>query len=78
MIVWGGAGAGGAVNTGGQYDPAGDFWTDATTITGAPAGRSIHTAVWTGTGMIVWGGWNVTTYFNTGGRYHILSLYVKN
>ena len=42
-------------------------WT-ATSITNAPAARSSHTAVWTGSEMIVWGGYG-GTYLNTGGRY---------
>jgi len=57
MIVWGGfiAATGSYANTGGVYDPAANTWT-ATTTTGAPSGRELHTAVWTGTRMIVWGG----------------------
>ena len=57
MIVWGGYNGVGPTffNTGGQYDPAGDSWS-ATTTSGAPTGRYIHTAVWTGAKMIVWGG----------------------
>ena len=39
----------------GRYNPSTDSWT-ATSITNAPAGRSRHTAVWTGSEMIVWGG----------------------
>jgi len=42
-------------------------WT-ATSPTNAPAARSSHTAVWTGSEMIVWGGYG-GSYFNTGGRY---------
>ena len=34
-----------------------DTWT-ATSITNAPAGRYLHTAVWTGSEMIVWGGFD--------------------
>jgi hypothetical protein len=45
-----------------------DFWT-ATTTAGAPAARSGHTAVWTGTRMIVWGGDELGTSVNTGGQY---------
>src|SRR5436309_2162842 len=46
-----------------------DSWT-ATSTTGAPAGREVHTAVWTGSEMIVWGGFNTADpYLNTGGRY---------
>ena len=43
-------------------------WT-ATSTTSAPAGRSVHTAVWTGSEMIVWGGEYNGGYLNTGGRY---------
>lgn len=41
-----------------------DYWAPITAL-GAPAGRSGHTAVWTGTQMIVWGGGS-----STGGRYN--------
>src|SRR5439155_16237430 len=34
-----------------------DTWT-ATTTSNAPAGRELHTAIWTGSEMIVWGGGN--------------------
>src|SRR5205814_5361046 len=46
-----------------------DTWT-ATSTTSAPAGRYLHTAVWTGTEMIVWGGVNGSSVLNTGGRYN--------
>jgi hypothetical protein len=70
MIVWGGAQIGvGYTNTGGVYDPATNSWT-ATSTTGAPGPRHVHTAVWTGSKMIVWGGWNNGFgYANTGGIY---------
>jgi N-acetylneuraminic acid mutarotase len=45
-----------------------DSWAP-TCLTNAPAGRSYHTAVWTGTEMIVWGGLG-SSIFNTGGRYN--------
>jgi N-acetylneuraminic acid mutarotase len=45
-------------------------WT-ATSTTNAPAARTAHTAVWTGSEMIVWGGAIFgPTFFNTGGRYN--------
>lgn len=44
-------------------------WT-AMSTTAAPAGRSDHTAVWTGTEMIVWGGSDATMPLGTGGRYN--------
>jgi hypothetical protein len=56
IVIWGGRGAGGCLDTGGRYDPATDTWT-ATSVTGAPAARDRHTAVWTGTEMIIWGGY---------------------
>jgi N-acetylneuraminic acid mutarotase len=45
-----------------------DTWT-ATGTTDAPDGRTVHTAVWTGTEMIVWGGYDGNSAVNTGGRY---------
>ncbi|PYL86246.1 MAG: galactose oxidase, partial [Verrucomicrobia bacterium] len=68
MIVWGGVDFSGYFNTGGRYNPTTDSWT-ATSTASAPAGREIHTAVWTGSEMIVWGGYNGTD-LNTGGRYN--------
>src|SRR5439155_8635378 len=41
-----------------------DSWT-ATSTTSAPAARSAHTAVWTGSEMIVWGGFNGSSVLNT-------------
>jgi N-acetylneuraminic acid mutarotase len=66
MIVWGGSGNAGPVNTGGKYDPITDSWT-ATKTTNAPTVRERHTAVWTGSEMIVWGG---GVGLNTGGKYN--------
>ena len=68
MIVWGGQGNGGLLNTGGQYDPVTDSWT--ATNTTAPEARYLHTAVWTGSEMIVWGGQGNGGPLNTGGRYN--------
>src|SRR5437667_8720277 len=64
-----GANNGSHLNTGGRYNPGTDSWT-ATSTTGAPAGREVHTAVWTGSEMIVWGGFNGSSVLNTGGRYN--------
>src|SRR5947207_11789353 len=44
-----------------------DTWT-STSTTNATIGRSVPTAVWTGSEMIVWGGGGPTV-LNTGGRY---------
>ena len=72
MVVWGGGDAFGVgLGTGGRYDPARDAWTSTSQDPGAPAGRSTHSAVWTGTEMIVWGG--SAPYpmkvFDSGGHY---------
>src|SRR5438552_16948892 len=66
MIVWGGVDG---LNTGGRYNPGTNSWTATSTIN-APIGRSLHTAVWTGSEMIVWGGEDgYMDLLNTGGRY---------
>ena len=55
-----------------------EFWHATSTI-GAPTGRYLHTAVWTGSRMIVWGGFDGNNVnLNTGGQWARLSLYVKN
>jgi hypothetical protein len=46
-----------------------DTWQQRTNGT-PPAGRHIHTAVWTGSEMIVWGGQTGGSHFSDGGRYH--------
>jgi N-acetylneuraminic acid mutarotase len=81
MIVWGGEGLlsdglrVNTLNTGGAYDPVTDTWR-ALDDAGAPAARSAHSMVWTGSEMLVFGG--RTNFFvdttgryamNTGGRY---------
>ncbi len=70
MIVWGGKGATGRVNTGGRYDPASNSWRTTSTGAGVPSKRSAPTAVFTGSEMIVWGG-REGDYIptGTGGRY---------
>jgi N-acetylneuraminic acid mutarotase len=75
MIVWGGYFYAGGndlsyLNTGGKYNPGTNRWTPVTS-TNAPAARSSHGAVWTGTQMIVWGGGGASGYLNTGGRYNV-------
>ena len=69
MIVWGGLGSSGLLNTGGKYNPSTDSWA-TTSLTNAPNGRVYHTAVWTGSQMIVWGGVGNGSDLNTGGRYN--------
>jgi N-acetylneuraminic acid mutarotase len=72
MIVWGGAGNSGELNTGGRYNPGTDSWTATSTGFYVPAARADHTAVWTGSEMIVWGGVDGVSehFFNDGGRYN--------
>ncbi len=72
MIIWGGqeyvyGGPPNYPSTGARYDPVQDLWTP-TSIVNAPAGRSQHSAVWTGTEMVVWGGFDGLSVGN-GGRY---------
>ena len=72
MIVWGGIGNGfpPPISTpAGDTIPSTDSWT-ATSAANVPAGRYLHTAVWTGSEMIVWGGADFFDHFNTGGRYN--------
>jgi N-acetylneuraminic acid mutarotase len=73
MIIWGGQASTDpptiTFNTGGRYNPGTDSWT-ATSLTGAPAARSLHTAIWTGNEMIIWGGELVGAQnTHTGARY---------
>jgi len=68
LIVWGGSGQTGYLNSGGRYNPVTNVWT-AVSTTNAPAVRGYHTAVWTGSKMIVWGGWNGASDLKTGGIY---------
>lgn len=69
MIVWGGTGIDGRLDTGGRYKPATDSW-QPTSTSGAPSARYYHTAIWTGTEMIVWGGLDQNgAYLDTGARY---------
>lgn len=69
MLIWGGNGGSGALNTGGRYNLSGDSWS-AITTSGAPLARQAHVAVWTGTEMLVWGGNSGSTYHNSGGRFN--------
>ncbi|HEV8375103.1 MAG TPA: MopE-related protein, partial [Candidatus Polarisedimenticolia bacterium] len=59
------------LGNGGRYDPATDTWHPLS-MTGAPAPRIRHTAVWTGSEMIIWGGGGPTSSqsLDSGGRYN--------
>jgi N-acetylneuraminic acid mutarotase len=78
MIIWGGQYtellSGVLYDTlrgdGGRYNPAAKAWTAVATAN-APAARTSHNAVWTGTNMIVWGGLDGDNHkLNDGGRYN--------
>ena len=86
MIVWGGTTRevdtqGVYFENGARYNPETDTWRPISTI-GAPMGRVVGTAVWTGSEMIVWGGVNdaqarkglagfdPNRYVGTGARYN--------
>jgi N-acetylneuraminic acid mutarotase len=71
MVVWGGCideGCAMPVNTGARYSPASDTWTGMA-LTGAPAARFLHTALWTGAEMLIWGGHDGAGATDTGARY---------
>jgi N-acetylneuraminic acid mutarotase len=55
MIIWGGSGNPGYLNSGGVYDPLTNTWVVIDSIN-APSARYFHTAVWTGSRMLIWGG----------------------
>lgn len=59
MIVWGGCNSllGTVVNDGAMYNPSTNTWTGMS-MTGAPAARQNHKAVWCSGRMYVWGGDN--------------------
>ena len=56
MIVWGGRGTNGVLNTGARYDPISDSWRPVSVVQ-APPHRAGAAVFWTGNRMIVWGGW---------------------
>jgi N-acetylneuraminic acid mutarotase len=68
MIVWGGFDYFSIHGSGRRYDPTTNTWTEITS-TAAPAPRSNHTAVWTGSEMIIWGGGGTSGDLKDGHRY---------
>jgi N-acetylneuraminic acid mutarotase len=72
MMIWGGYNIpnnGSYLNSGGSYDPTLNNWSTASDFS-APAQRSGHSAVWTGSVIIFFGGYSFTygvappAYFN--------------
>ncbi len=75
MIVWGGAFTSAEIplRSGGIYDPVSNSWAPLDSIN-APAPRSFHSALWTGSKMLIWGGWHTSLeYYKTGGIYDPLA-----
>ncbi len=72
LLLWGGEGAEGTLNSGARlrFDAAGEplAW-EALPLTGAPAPRAGHTAVWTGQFLIIWGGTSDAGLLNDGARF---------
>jgi len=74
FIFWGGKQYGTSYRrTGARYNPVTNVW-DTTSLTGAPAARAYHKAIWNGSKMIIWGGridagLATNTCFNNGGVY---------
>lgn len=62
MIVWGGLSGSTLYGDGGRYNPALNTWTyEPIILTNTPSARQLHTAVWTGNGMIVLAGSAIIT-----------------
>ena len=72
LIIWGGEGDTSYLGTGAQLGFAGGVpaasW-QGISATGAPTGRSGHTAVWTGSRMLVWGGSDLGGKLGDGAAY---------
>jgi N-acetylneuraminic acid mutarotase len=75
MIVWGGVSyTPGYVSytyfgNGARFNPTTNGWASVQT-TGAPVGRSAHTAVWTGRDMIIWCGYSSGGALGSGAIYN--------
>jgi N-acetylneuraminic acid mutarotase len=73
MIVWGGSSRepqtpADYFENGARYNPDTDTWKPISTV-GAPKGRVLTSAVWTGKELVVWGGVNDAQATNGGDRY---------
>ena len=72
VLIWGGMGGERhqptLLNDGARYTPATDTWVPLP-MSGAPAPRTGHTAVWTGQTMLIWGGAGQQGVLNDGGSY---------
>ncbi|MBI4711908.1 MAG: hypothetical protein HY762_01175 [Planctomycetes bacterium] len=68
MLVWGGRGIGGYLNSGSIWNQTTSEWT-TTSLVGAPSARNSHTSIWTGAEMIIFAGRNTSGILNDGGIY---------
>lgn len=69
MIIWGGTGSTGIVNTGAVYQN--NTWSPMNTV-GAPSARQLASGVWTGSKVLIWGGYDGNAsggFYNDGGIY---------
>ena len=76
ILVWGGTVASGRpVNTGAQliFQNGVPVSWQPITLTGAPAARALHAAVWTGEKMLVWGGLGAGSLLSDGAAYDPVS-----
>lgn len=77
LVVWGGLGVSGELNTGGQliFSNSVPVRWQPTSLAGAPAVRTGHSAIWTGARMIVWGGSVNGTTYGDGASYDPIANY---
>lgn len=73
IIVWGGFHITNGIpptvvlhNSGGRFNPVSNIWLSVS-MTNAPAARTGHTAVWSGSDMLIWGG---VVGLDSGARYN--------
>ncbi len=67
LLVWGGIGTAGAINSGAILSPS-NIWSPIS-LTDAPHWRYNHSALWTGERLLIWGGTDGDSLLNTGGQY---------
>lgn len=70
MVIWGRETLNPSLsylNDGAYYNYQNNYWVELPTTT--LSGRSQHSAIWTGTGMIVWGGKNASGPLDTGAHW---------
>ena len=58
-----------AIGTGQRFDLMTEMWSNLP-VAGAPAGRLLHSAIWTGQEMLVFGGFDPLMVLNNGGAFN--------